>query len=464
MARGYATATLMFCGALPCMAIAYLYWLQSQGQTPSFENHGFHQFAIAFAILECGLVTYLTWRCYKVSGEPLLRWLTLGFLAFTIIYTPHGIFTAYSHHNMWLFLLYGPASRLVMTACLFKGLLVYGKPAHDLATRENRASWGKWIVVFLLINVAVAACAVLRSNLRMVARTMEMIALGLSLAGVAVIFLQSTRSHLLRNSYSIALAAFAQSSLAFLLTRPWSHLWWLAHLIFAAGFTILGYGVVRALLTTGSLSTVYSEEESYQQLLTDKGQMAQGLADLQSAQTELEKLAATDPLTGAANRRQFFIRFDIEGARARRTGAPFSVLALDLDRFKNINDQYGHQAGDEVLKFVVTSALPVLRPSDVLGRIGGEEFAILLPETSLQGAQVVAERLRQGFALGLIVHDQFIATSLSIGVAQSGLDGDEPAVLLGTADKRLYCAKQAGRNRVVSESAEPLDVIPSFSS
>ena len=247
MARGYATATLMFCGALPCIAIAYFYWLQSQGQTPSFENHGFHQFAICFAILECGLVTYLTWRCYKGSGEPLLRWLTLGFLAFTIIYTPHGLFTTYCHSNMWLFLLYGPASRLVMSACLFMGLLVYGHSAHDLATRENKASWGKWIALFLLINVAVGAYAMSRSgNPRMVARTMEMIALGLSFAGVAVILLRSTRSHLMRNSYSIALAAFAQSSLAFLLTRPWSHLWWLAHLIFAAGFTILGYGVVRA--------------------------------------------------------------------------------------------------------------------------------------------------------------------------------------------------------------------------
>ena len=189
--------------------------------------------------------------------------------------------------------------------------------------------------------------------------------------------------------------------------------------------------------------------------------MAQGLADLQRAHTDLEKLAATDPLTGVANRRQFFMRFDIEGARARRTGNPFSVLALDLDHFKNINDQYGHQAGDEVLKFVVTSSLPVLRPGDILGRIGGEEFAILLPETSLQDAHVVAERLRQGFAMGLVVQGQFIATSVSIGVAQSGLDGEEPAALFGTADKRLYCAKQAGRNRIVSESAEPLDVMSS---
>jgi diguanylate cyclase (GGDEF)-like protein len=134
-------------------------------------------------------------------------------------------------------------------------------------------------------------------------------------------------------------------------------------------------------------------------------------------------------------------------------------LALDLDLFKNINDQYGHQTGDEVLKFMVTSSLSILRPSDILGRIGGEEFAIFLPETSLQDAHVVAERLRQCFGMGLVVNEHFIATSVSIGVAESGLDGDEPAILFGTADKRLYCAKQAGRNRVVSESADPLDVV-----
>ncbi|SFW81487.1 hypothetical protein SAMN03159384_05431, partial [Burkholderia sp. NFACC33-1] len=108
--RIYAKLLLTGFALVPAYLIAYLYFFQDPSL--KFENHAFHELAIAAATLEGVFVTYVCWRCYRLSGEPLLRWLTLGFLGFSLVYALHGAFTGMAHHNIWLFLLYGPASRL----------------------------------------------------------------------------------------------------------------------------------------------------------------------------------------------------------------------------------------------------------------------------------------------------------------------------------------------------------------
>src|SRR3984893_2676703 len=108
----YARLLLVGFSLIPAYVIAYVYFFQDP--TIKYESHAFHEIAIAVATLEGLFVTYVTWLCYRSSGEPLLRWMTLGFLGFVLIYALHGAFTGLSHHNIWLFLLYGPASRLAM--------------------------------------------------------------------------------------------------------------------------------------------------------------------------------------------------------------------------------------------------------------------------------------------------------------------------------------------------------------
>src|SRR6478672_6000076 len=128
--QAYAALLLIVFALMPAQFIAYLYFQQDPAL--KFENHLFHEFAIAVATLEGLFVTYVTWRCYRSSGEPLLRWLTLGFLGFVVVYAPHGAFTGLAHHNIWLFLLYGPASRLAMSMLLFVGLLSYNRRPDDV--------------------------------------------------------------------------------------------------------------------------------------------------------------------------------------------------------------------------------------------------------------------------------------------------------------------------------------------
>ncbi|MEZ4483128.1 MAG: diguanylate cyclase [Syntrophotaleaceae bacterium] len=167
---------------------------------------------------------------------------------------------------------------------------------------------------------------------------------------------------------------------------------------------------------------------------------------------ELEKLATTDGLTGILNRKAFFRRLEEEVERCKRYGHNLSLAMLDLDRFKTINDQYGHPAGDTVLQTFAARISANIRNNDIFGRIGGEEFAILLPETTLKSATIMIEKLRQMTEVSDITlsDGQRLDITVSAGVATSeDADLDIDQIVKG-ADRRLYLAKNRGRNCVVS--------------
>lgn len=164
---------------------------------------------------------------------------------------------------------------------------------------------------------------------------------------------------------------------------------------------------------------------------------------------KLRTLAITDNLTNVFNRNHFFELCQKEIDRARRYGRSMSLILMDIDHFKNINDTYGHAAGDWTLKAIVDECRNCLREQDIFGRYGGEEFTIFLPETNSEGALEVAERLREKIA-GIRLQDHAeVAITASFGVVSIERAGDvELKRLLKNADQALYRAKEAGRNRV----------------
>jgi diguanylate cyclase (GGDEF)-like protein len=175
--------------------------------------------------------------------------------------------------------------------------------------------------------------------------------------------------------------------------------------------------------------------------------------------SELLKLATTDSLTGASNRRHFMEVSQGEFARAKRYGRPLCFLMLDVDHFKAVNDIHGHAAGDAVLRAICENIKGTMRHSDILGRLGGEEFAILLIETPLPGALEFAERLRRKIEAMAIRHgdeENDIRVTVSMGLAAVLKDTESLDSALNLADSLMYRAKQSGRNRIVSEAvAEP---------
>ncbi len=200
------------------------------------------------------------------------------------------------------------------------------------------------------------------------------------------------------------------------------------------------------------------------QLESTNGELTVALEELQESQKEISRqnrelkmLATVDSLTGALNRRAFFQRFKPAFREAQESGSPLTCIMLDIDHFKSVNDRYGHAAGDRVIRRVAEILADHVRPSDLVGRYGGEEFAVVLPGLEVSQAESVGERLRAsiGELVGTEVGEDVTITS-SFGVA--GIDSGAKTAdeLLDFADKALYVAKECGRNRLVRWSEHAL--------
>lgn len=171
-----------------------------------------------------------------------------------------------------------------------------------------------------------------------------------------------------------------------------------------------------------------------------------------SSRRLIERIASIDDLTGSMTRRSFLGALDHELMRSRRFGRALTVIVMDLDAFKLVNDSHGHHAGDELLREFAATVSAQKREIDVFGRLGGEEFCLMLPETPLDGAALVAERIRASWASQQLPFEgKVLRSTVSIGVATLADSDEDFHALLRRADGLLYEAKRAGRNRVVVE-------------
>jgi len=569
LARVYQTIQLIAVALSPSFAIWYL---ASFSAVPPllFEDHLFHEMVIAVATLIGGFVSYVSWRSYQASGEVFLRWLTVGLLAFTLIYAPHGLLTRAAHHNIWLFLLYGPVSRLVMLCCMVYGLVHYGKAAENPASLAARGFWRNVVLACAVIVVAVAVLAYSPvANNPWLRISMESIAASLCLGAVGLMLRRQIRSPLM-GYYALALVFFAQAAVAFILARPWNHMWWLAHAIFAAGFSIMGWGVVQALLTTRSFAHAFSAEQLMRALEDEKAQLGDMVAALQRSdarlksvfdaspdtllisdaqgkiimgnrqvspllgysvdellgqsidilvpdqnhanhsglrdsyylasshrtisqglvetiarrkdgsefpveislsqiesggsflvasamrdvterkrmEKELRNFAFSDALTQLPNRRQLMDRLKHALHVCKRHYSYGAVLFLDLNKFKLLNDTYGHDVGDQLLIEVAKRLKYLTRDTDTVARLGGDEFVVLLEDIdkdaskAAQHAAHVLEKIRLSLAdeyvLGSIRHHG----TASIGFTLfSGADTDLEQIIKN-ADAAMYESKK----------------------
>jgi diguanylate cyclase (GGDEF)-like protein len=178
--------------------------------------------------------------------------------------------------------------------------------------------------------------------------------------------------------------------------------------------------------------------------------VAERTVELQRANERLNDLAMTDPLTRVLNRRAFFAKFQEEIERSSRYRHPIAVVMIDVDHFKTFNDMEGHLHGDEALRKLAGIFNGNLRKTDVLGRYGGEEFAIVMPETRLANASEICQRLRTAVETASFQGQRGSAyLTISLGIASYPEHGQSPEALMQAADEALYEAKDAGRNRVV---------------
>jgi diguanylate cyclase (GGDEF)-like protein len=176
------------------------------------------------------------------------------------------------------------------------------------------------------------------------------------------------------------------------------------------------------------------------------------VARIREGRDALERLSVTDQLTGLFNRRRLMETLDVETERSQRGAGPFSILMVDVDHFKKYNDTHGHQAGDEVLTRVAAVLREVTRQVDCAARYGGEEFLVLLPQTAIDGAAEVAERLRTRVRATALNGE---SVTVSVGVAEFPKNGDTTQAVIAAADAALYRAKADGRDRVTRSAVSP---------
>ena len=183
--------------------------------------------------------------------------------------------------------------------------------------------------------------------------------------------------------------------------------------------------------------------------LTHFATIERDLTRYKKIERQLANMALFDSLTGTLNRPAFFQHADKEFTRSKRYYRPLSVIMLDIDHFKRVNDQHGHSGGDQVLQIFAEACQEVIRSTDLMGRVGGEEFALLLPDTPLKAAFNLAERLRERInKYPYLAGEMLIEITASLGVAEMQNDDGDFKALLQRADEALYSAKHAGRNQV----------------
>ena len=266
------------------------------------------------------------------------------------------------------------------------------------------------------------------------------------------------RDFMARDSRSLAALSRVLAERVQRTTHPLAHLSYIASAVLSDGFEPSQLAEIREQTNgIGCFAELFEDMLHYlaertQRLETAVAERTRDLTEeinrREAAEAELRHLATTDPLTGANNRRHFFEMAERELNRAERYGRPLAIFLMDIDRFKSVNDTYGHSIGDDVIKAVVKIILENLRSQDVLGRIGGEEFAVLVPECPLEDAVLLADRLRQTIADTRIATPKGpLSCTVSAGVADCGKLHSVKAAL-EAADGALYAAKEAGRNKI----------------
>jgi diguanylate cyclase (GGDEF)-like protein len=201
-------------------------------------------------------------------------------------------------------------------------------------------------------------------------------------------------------------------------------------------------------MLAGLAAQAMTQMELRRSLMTLESAMdSQGryVEQLERAHRDLEQECATDDLTGLGNRRSFQERLDTELTRGALNGAAVALVLLDVDFFKRYNDSYGHPAGDEVLRMLASLMRAACRAHDFAARVGGEEFALVLPGTTRESALVIAERLRRGVQRAVWPNRP---VTISVGVALANPEGETSGSLAERADIALYQSKRDGRNRV----------------
>lgn len=414
------------------------------------EFHLYYVLGSSLAAFLLGFAAFLEYRKNKIDK---IYFVALGFIGVGIFYSFHALVTPNMTFlklfefpdlasNISAFVMFGDLSRLWLALMIF---------IPDRLFEKNQKA-RKYFSGYVLIGFAIILSGLLYyglltpeifpsfknsdlsdTNLAVLTKVLTLLLIGVNT--LRYYYSYKAKSNLSILSFVIGLVLIMETVIIFMISKPWSAEWWLAHNLFLSSYLIIGIGVLYSLFSKEKYGffDVYGQIEQYMSLLEEKNK-------------ELDIIANLDSLTGLSNRRHFLITAEEHLEIAKKEQSTFALLFIDLDYFKEVNDEFGHKTGDELLKIIAIKISGLIKTSDVASRVGGDEFVLLLKNVDKSQIANIAKRIVNKLSETVSIGDYQCQVGASIGVSifpQDGLTVDE---LFAKSDEAMYAVKQSGRN------------------
>jgi len=406
-------------------------------------------FSSGIALL-VGAASYLEYRKSKVEK---IFYLSIGFIGVGVFYTFHALVTpkmtimqpfefASAVININVFVLFGDLSRIWLASMMFM-------PDHLFGEKKEIKKWfNGYMLLILLILLSVLSYKGLMNpeifpvfknddltdtNFAILIKVATLQFLGIN--ALKYYYSYKAKQNITILSFIIGLCLIMETVIIFMISKPWSANWWLAHNLFLMSYIVIGLGVLYS----------YFSKEKYE-YFDVLGQINNYTKLLEEKNMKLNQLANYDALTGLSNRSRFIHETEAYIHKASAENTAFALMFIDLDYFKSINDKYGHQIGDEVLKIVAAKISNQIKSSDLAARIGGDEFLVLLKEVNRVQIGEISARLVERLSEPIVINEYRCQVGASIGISIFPDNGRTIDELISVSDEAMYKVKKEGRN------------------
>ncbi|GEK88248.1 diguanylate cyclase (GGDEF) domain-containing protein [Alkalibacterium putridalgicola] len=416
-------------------------------------NIDLHFYYVMFSSAIAFLVGFGAYKEYKKNRVTKIYYIAIAFLGVGVFYTFHALTTPDTAiaqifnfpdrvDNISVFVLFGDLSRFWLALMLF---------VPDTLLEHNdriKKHFNGYVLLFLLIVLSgISYFAVFNpemlpafkhADLRdtyfaILTKVITLIFIGIN--ALKYYYSYKVKSNITILSFLIGLCLIMESTIMFMISTPWSSVWWLAHNLFLLSYIVMGFGLLYS----------YTGKEKYE-YFDILGQIKKYAKLLEEKNSQLNTLVNYDALTGLSNRRHFMAATEKYIERAEKNHGSFALMFIDLDHFKTVNDQHGHQIGDELLKNVSEKIRNSIHSKDMASRIGGDEFVVLLNEAQKEHIKHISERILDKLTKPIVINGNECNIGASIGISVYPAHGDTVDELISKSDEAMYCIKKDGRN------------------
>ncbi len=431
----------------------FIYYYLDNYKTGAMNHGDFHFYYVIISSIIALLLGSAAYLEYKKSKVEKIFYISIGLIGVGVFYTFHALVTPNMTivklfefpdmiNNISVFVLFGDLSRLWLALMMFV--------PDNLFEQNNQIKKyfnGYVLIIFTIILSGSVYYGLLtpeifptftnndltNTSFAILIKIVTLLFIGINV--VRYYYSYKAKSNVVILSFIVGLGLIMETVITFMISKPWSSTWWLAHNLFLMSYIVIGVGVLYSYFSQEKYGffDVFGQIEKYTKLLEEKN-------------IALSTLANYDPLTGLSNRRHFMSTAEECIKTAEKNNSMFILMFIDLDYFKSINDKYGHETGDELLKIVSKKIRSLIKSTDIASRVGGDEFVLLIKDVNRTQTENIAKRILDSVTETIIINGNKCHIGASIGISTFPNHGTTLDVLLSKSDEAMYSVKKEGRN------------------